>query len=208
MAQNKQNEIRVAVFDLNGTFYNKSSKEEFFKFISKKKPHKLFYYFQMVYYKALLKMNQIRQTEFKENFFNYLDHIPPEQVEQYAREFWKEEFPKEFNKAIKAKLDRYKKEGVQVICATGALEVYVKPLFELYPVDVFFGTQTRYNGETYLVEGKACKDEEKIKRLDKHFKGKPYRIVEAFSDNKEDILDHAEKAWLVKDSGKLVAYKK
>lgn len=208
MTENKQDEIKVVVFDLNGTFYNKSSKEEFFKFIGKKKPHKLGYYFQMVYYKALLKMNQIRMTEFKENFFNYLDNIPPEQVEQYAREFWKEEFPKEFNEEIKAKLDKYKKEGVQVVCATGALEVYVKPLFELYPVDVFFGTQTKYDGETYIVEGKACKDEEKIKRLDKHFKGKPFRIVEAYSDSKENILDEADRAWLVQDNGTLVPYTK
>jgi HAD superfamily phosphoserine phosphatase-like hydrolase len=208
MTENKRNEIKVVIFDLNGTFYNKSSKEEFFKFISKKKPHKLAYYFQMVYYTALLKINQIRMTEFKENFFNYLDNIPPKQVEQYAREFWEDEYPNEFNEEIKAKLDRYKKEGVQVICATGALEVYVKPLFDLYPVDLFFGTQTKYNGETYLVEGKACKDEEKIKRLDKHFKGKSYTIVAAFSDSKEDILDHAEKAWLVKDDGELEPYEK
>ncbi|MBD1398495.1 HAD-IB family phosphatase [Pontibacter sp. JH31] len=206
MAENDDKEIQVVVFDLNGTFYSKSSKEEFFKFVSKKKPHKLVYYFQMIYYKALLKLHQIRMTEFKENFFNYLDHLPPEQVEQYAREFWKEEYPKEFNKEIKAKLDRYRQEGVQVVCATGALEVYVKPLFELYPVDLFFGTQARYSGETYIVEGKACKNEEKIKRLDKHFKGKRYKIVEAFSDSKEEILDHAEKAWLVKDDGKLVPY--
>jgi HAD superfamily phosphoserine phosphatase-like hydrolase len=195
------------VFDLNGTFYNKSSKEEFFKFISKKKPHKLAYYFQMIYYKALLKINQIRMTEFKENFFNYLDNIPPEQVAQYAREFWKEEYPNEFNKEIKAKLDRYKQEGMRVVCATGALEVYVKPLFdELYPVDLVFGTQTKYNGETYIVEGKACKDEEKIKRLDKHFKGKSYKIVAAFSDSKEDILDQADDSWLVEDDGELVPY--
>ncbi|WP_299704069.1 HAD family hydrolase [uncultured Pontibacter sp.] len=204
MADKEQNEIKVVVFDLNGTFYTKSSKEEFFKFISKKKPHKLAYYFQMVYYKVLLKIHQIRMTEFKENFFNYLNNIPPEQVEQYAWEFWQQEYPNEFNKEIKAKLDKYKQEGVQVICATGALEVYVKPLFELYPVDLYFGTQTMYDGETYIVEGKACKDEEKIKRLDKHFNGKPYRIVEAYSDNKENILDEADRAWLVKDDGKLV----
>ncbi len=35
MVQDK--EVKIVVFDLNGTFYNKSSKEEFFKFICKKK---------------------------------------------------------------------------------------------------------------------------------------------------------------------------
>jgi HAD superfamily phosphoserine phosphatase-like hydrolase len=205
MTENKQNEIKVAVFDLNGAFYNKSSKDEFFKFIGKKRPQRLGYYFQMIYYKVLLKLHQIRQTEFKENFFNYLDGIPPKQVEQYAREFWRQEYPAQFNEEIKAKLERLKEDGVQVVCATGALEVYVKPLFEeLYPVDAYFGTQAKYTNDTYLVEGKACKAEEKIKRLDKHFNGRPYRIVEAYSDSKENILDEADRAWLVKDDGDLV----
>lgn len=202
---NEDNAVRVAVFDLNGAFYNKSSKDEFFKFVSEKQPHKLGYYFQMMYYKLLLKMNQIRQTEFKENFFNYLDNLPPEQVEAYAREFWKREYPGEFNQEIKDRLDKLKKEGVQVFCATGGLEIYVKPLFELYPIDECFGTKANYVDNTYLVDGKACKAEEKIKRLDKHFNGKAYKIIEAYSDSKEDILDEAEKAYLVKD-GEITPY--
>ncbi|MHC2993647.1 phosphoserine phosphatase [Pontibacter sp. HJ8] len=204
---NEEKAVRVVVFDLNGTFYNKSSKDEFFKFVSAKKPHKLAYYAQMLYFKLLLKTHQIRQTEFKENFFNYLDNLPPKQVEAYAREFWQQEYPGEFNQEIKQRLDKLKKEGVKVICATGALEIYVKPLFELYPIDEFFGTKANYVDNTYLVDGKACKAEEKIKRLDKQFNGKTYKIIEAYSDSKEDILDHAEKAWLVK-KGKLVPYER
>lgn len=207
MAENTKEEVKVAVFDLNKTFYNKSSKDEFFKFVSTKKPHKLAYYFQMMYYKVLLKMHQIRQTEFKENFFNYLDNLPPDKVETYAREFWKQEYPDNFNKEIKERLDKLKQEGVQIFCATGGLEVYVKPLFELYPIDAFFGTKVNYTDNTYLVDGKACKAEEKIARLDEHFKGKSYKIVEAYSDDKEEILDEAEKAFLVKD-GRIVPYTK
>jgi HAD superfamily hydrolase (TIGR01490 family) len=208
MTENTEDKIKVVVFDLNGTFYKKSSKDEFFKFVSKKKPNKLVYYFQMAYYKILLKLNQVRQTEFKENFFNYLDNIPPAQTEAYAREFWQQEYPKEFNKEIKARLEKHKANGVQVICATGGLEVYVKPLFELYPIDAFFGTKANYTDNTYLVDGKACKAEEKIKRLNEYFEGKPFKIIEAYSDSKEDILDEADKAWLVKDDGTLVPYEK
>lgn len=194
-----EEEIKIAVFDLNKTFYNKSSKDEFFKFVSAKKPHKLAYYFQILYYKLLLKMHQIRQTEFKENFFNYLDNIPPVQVAAYAKEFWEQEYPDNFNMEIKRRLDKLKKEGVQVFCATGGLEVYVAPLFEMYPIDGFFGTKANYVDNTYLVDGRACKAEEKIARLNEHFNGRPYRIIEAYSDSKEEILDEADKAYLVKD---------
>ncbi|WP_162425629.1 HAD-IB family phosphatase [Pontibacter pudoricolor] len=207
MVDSTEKEIEVAVFDLNKTFYIKSSKDEFFKFISTKKPHKAAYYVQMLYYKALLKMHQIRQTEFKENFFNYLDNLPPEKVKEYAKEFWEKEYPDNFNQEIKGRLDKLKMQGVQVFCATGGLEIYVEPLFELYKIDGFFGTKTNYTDNTYLVEGKACKAEEKIARLEQHFKGQKYRIVEAYSDDKEEILDEADKAWLVK-KGKIVPYKK
>ncbi|MBC5775297.1 HAD-IB family phosphatase [Pontibacter sp. KCTC 32443] len=206
MIKSTEEEVRIAVFDLNKTFYNKSSKDEFFKFISAKKPHKVAYYFQMLYYKMLLKMHQIRQTEFKENFFNYLDNLPPDQVKTYAKEFWEQEYPDNFNKEVKDRLDKLKKDGVQIFCATGGLELYVEPLFDLYKIDGFFGTKANYTDGTYLVDGKACKAEEKIARLDEHFKGRKYKIVEAYSDDKEEILDEAEKAWLVKD-GELKPYK-
>jgi HAD superfamily phosphoserine phosphatase-like hydrolase len=198
MAGSNEKEIKVAVFDLNKTFYNKSSKDEFFKFISTKKPHKLAYYFQMAYYKMLLKMHQIRQTEFKENFFNYLDNLPPDQVKAYAKEFWQKEYPDNFNLEIRDRLDKLRKDDVQIFCATGGLELYVEPLFELYKIDGLFGTRANYTNNTYLVDGKACKEEEKIARLDEHFKGKKYKIVEAYSDDKEAILKEADKAYLVK----------
>lgn len=191
--------VKVVVFDLNGTFYNKSSKEEFFKFICRKRPNRLKYVFEMSYYYLQMKLNRIRQTEFKENFFNYLDGLPPAKVEEYAREFWEQEFPEEFNKELKKIFDDLKESGNLLICATGGFELYVKPLFDIYEIDGLVGTQVEYDGETYKVIGEACKEEEKINRIKKLLKGKPFRLIEAYSDSKEVILDKAEKAFLIKD---------
>jgi HAD superfamily phosphoserine phosphatase-like hydrolase len=202
----KEEEIRVAVFDLNGTLYNEKSKDEFYKFICTKMPHKAGTIFQLMYYQALVKMHRINQTEFKENFFNYLDDIPPEQVTAYAAEFWRKEYPWHFHLDLKARLNQLKREGVELFCATGGLELYVKPLFDIYPVDGFAGTRVRYVDNTYLVEGEACKSEEKLRRISEHYGGRPYRIVESYSDSREDILDKADKSFLVK-KGKLIPYK-
>jgi HAD superfamily phosphoserine phosphatase-like hydrolase len=200
-------EIPIALFDLNGTLYNKKSKDEFFKFICSKKLSKIGYIFQMVYYQLRMKLHTINQTEFKENFFNYLDNVPPNQVEAYAREYWKKEYPAEFNKEIMQRLDGLRKKGVKIYCATGGLEIYVKPLFDLYKVDGLVGTLVEYVDNTYKVKGEACKEEEKIKRLEKCLQGKPYKIVEAYSDSKEYILDIADKAFLVEE-GKILPYSK
>jgi HAD superfamily phosphoserine phosphatase-like hydrolase len=204
MKQDKE-EVKVVVFDLNLTFYNKSSKDEFYKFICARKPHKLAVYIQMAYYKVLLKLHQINKTEFKENFFNYLDNLPPAEVEAYAEEFWQQEFPDNFNHELKNRFDKLRKEGAKIYCATGGLELYVKPLFKLYEIDGLVGTRVKYENNTYLVEGKACKDDEKIKRIEKDFDGKSFRIIEAYSDSKEKILEKAEKAYLV-DDGEVKPY--
>src|SRR5690606_5376914 len=170
------------------------------------RPNRLKYVFGMSYYYVKMKLNKIQQTEFKENFFNYLDGLPPEKVEEYAREFWAKEFPDEFNKELKKLFDDIKKGDKLLFCATGGFELYVKPLFELYEIDGLVGTLVEYDGETYKVKGEACKEEEKIKRIEKLFNGKPFTIIEAYSDSKEVILDKAEKAFLIKN-GKILPYK-
>ena len=146
------NQTRVVVFDLNKTFYLKSSKEEFYKFICTKRPKRFRYFFEMHWFTLLEKLNLIRQTEFKENFFNYLDCLPPEKVKQYAEAFWQQEYPHNFNAEIKQRLESARENGEDLFCATGALEVYVEPLFKLFPVDGFAGTQTQYTGSTYKPE--------------------------------------------------------
>jgi HAD superfamily phosphoserine phosphatase-like hydrolase len=198
--------IKLAVFDLNGTFYNKSSKDEFFKFICTKKPRKIRYWLQMRYYKLLLKWHRVNQTEFKENFFNYLNGLPPDEVQAYAKEFWMKEFPDMFNRDIMQRLEDFKKQGVSIVCATGALEIYTVPLFKRYEIDALFGTKASYRNNTYLVDGKACKGKEKLRRISEHYNGE-IEIVEAYSDSCEEILDQAEKAFLVKE-GKLQPYHK
>nr|WP_262910519.1 haloacid dehalogenase-like hydrolase [Pontibacter silvestris] len=192
-------EVKVVVFDLNGTFYNESSKDEFYKFICLKRPKRLWFVFQMAFYKVLKKLHQVNKTEFKENFFNYLDDLPPSQVEKYAAEFWEREYPANFNQELKKHFDELREKGIKIFCATGGLELYVKPLFKLFQVDGFAGTRVAYTNNTYKVLGKACKNNEKLKRLDEAFSEKPYRIIEAYSDSKEEILDKAEKAFLIKN---------
>ena len=204
MAQESKS-IKVIVFDLNGTFYNKSSKDEFFKFVCAKQPQQARYIFEMGYYKILHKLHQIKHTEFKENFFNYLDNLSPDKVKEYAEEFWAKEYPVNFNKKLISHFDAMKKQGVHIFCATGGLEIYVEPLFNRYKIDGFAGTKVKYEDSTYKVVGKACKEEEKLKRIAQFYKNADFKIIEAYSDSKEEILDKAEKSYLLED-GEIIPY--
>ena len=197
--------LKIAVFDINGTLYRKKSKEEFFRFICYRNSYKLADIYHLLLFKLLGSLRLINQTQFKENFFNYLDKLPPEQVRRYAAEYWSIEYPRYFNEAVLERVDKLREQGVQIFCISGGLDVYMDPLYELFPVDAHLSTRVEYKQDTYKVIGEACKDEVKIRRLEEYLDGQPYEIVEAYSDDEEAILEKAEQAYLVKEDGEIVS---
>ncbi len=197
---------KIAVFDINGTLYNKKSKEEFFRFICYRHSYKLLDIYHLVLFKFLGKIRVINQTEFKENFFNYLDDLPPDLVNQYAREYWRIEYPAYFNQELLDRVEALREDNIGIFCISGGLDVYMNPLYELFAVDAHMSTRVKYVKDTYKVIGEACKGEEKIRRLDEHFQGRPYQVVEAYSDSKEELFKKADKAFMVK-KGKVEAFK-
>ncbi|MDT0687863.1 HAD family hydrolase [Autumnicola psychrophila] len=190
----------IIVYDLNQTLYQKSSKDEFFKFICYKKGYKLVHLFQIGLLTAAGKLRLMSKTYFKENFYNYLNKLPPEQVAKYARQFWDVEFPEFFREEMVADIIEKDKAGIKVVIVTGGFEVYTKYLEELLPLKVI-GTITEYKNQDYKIIGKTCNDGEKLRRLDAEING-DYKILEAYSDDDEEILYKAEKGFLLKE-GKL-----
>ncbi len=197
--------LKIAVFDINGTLYHKTSKEEFFRFVCFRNSYKIADIYHLLLFKTLGSLRLVNQTQFKENFFNYLDDLPPDQVKQYAAEYWLIEYPTYFNETLLERVEELRKEGVQIYCISGGLDVYMDPLYELFPVDGHLSTRVRYEKDTYKIVGKACKEEEKIRRLEEHLDGQPYEIVEAYSDDQEAILKEAKQAYLVREDGKIIS---
>ena len=112
-----------------------------------------------------------------------------------------------FNPEIIERLQRAKSNGAELFCASGGLEVYVKPLFDLLPIDGFAGTKTTYTGKTYLVDGAACKGDEKVRRVKEFYKNKPFVITESYSDRYEELFEITEQPFLVKD-GEVIPFKR
>lgn len=193
--------IKIAVFDLNQTLYRKSSKEEFFKFICKKEPPKLLNLFRMGIYTLAKEWKLISKTTFKENFFRYLDRLPPDRLEGLAREYWATEWPEHFNEKLLERISVLREKSIRIIFVTGTLDAYVKPLFEEFLVpDHWIATRTQYSRKSYKIIGKACKDQEKIRQLNRHFHPRSYELIESYSDKKEPVLEAAQKRFLLKEN--------
>lgn len=187
--------MKIVVYDLNQTLYKKSSKDTFFKFICYKKELKIFYLFQLFWFQFLNKINLIGKTTFKENFYNYLNGLPPKTVKKYAEQYWGIEFPELFNKKMLKDIEKFNSEGINVFIVTGGFEIYTEYLEKILPVKVM-GTRTKYEDVSYQVIGKACNGEEKIKRLNAEIP-EGYEILESYSDKKEPILFEAKKGYFV-----------
>ena len=187
----------IIVYDLNQTLYKKSSKDEFFKFICYKKGYKLLHLFQIGWLHVLGKLHITSKTYFKENFYDYLNKLSPEKVKKYAKQFWNIEFPEHFREDMLTDIKEKDKAGIKVYIVTGGFEVYTKYLEELLPLKVI-GTLTKYENEDYKIIGKTCNDAEKVKRLEAEMNGE-YRLLEAYSDDDEEILYKAEKGYLLEE---------
>lgn len=190
--------LRIVVYDLNRTLYRKSSKNEFFKFIRSKENKKTFKLLKMLPVSLVYSMKLLSKTRFKQHFYSYLDDIPPEEMEGLAREFWSQEYPENFRKSLLGDIQKLRLEGVDVYIVTGAYEVYAKYIENLLPVKVI-GTRTKYENGKYIIQGKACNDAEKVRRLKEEING-DFEFLKAYSDDDEQILYEAEKGYYLKNS--------
>lgn len=140
----------------------------------------------------------LNKTTFKQHFYKYLDGIPPEEMQMLAKEFWDLEYPENFRKSLLREIHQMRNEGVEVYLVTGAYEVYTKYLENLLGVKVI-GTQTTYESGKYKIQGKACNNEEKVRRL-KEDVTEEFEILKAYSDDDEEILYEAEKGCYLKNN--------
>ena len=190
---------RVAVFDLNQTLYIPSSKESFYHFLLSKQRSSKIYLVYLRLIKFLGKLRLLSITTFKEDFYRYLDDIPPDELHTLASQFWQQEFPNQFRSDLIKRIRALQDEGVEVLIITGSLDVYTRAVAQVLPIETVISTRSIYIDGKYDIQGIACKGSEKIRRLEEHLGYEPYTVVEAYSDEREAILKIAECGYLIQE---------
>lgn len=197
---------RLLVYDLNKTLYKKSSKNEFFKFLIKKRPSAGLYIFKMLYAGMLYSLGLKDKTWFKQKFYSYLNGFKPSELKELSREYWDREFPNNFRGDILQELRKGTRKGMEVYVITGAYDIYTKYLEDLLPVNLI-ATRTHYKNGRYIIEGKACNDEEKVRRLREEVKTE-FIVHRAYSDDDEEILYLAEEGYYLNNEKLQLVQKK
>lgn len=185
----------VAVFDFDGTIYKKDSLIEFAKFVYKTNPWRIFFVVIQGFALLLHTFKLISTTQFKQTFLIYLIGLSSK-LNNLIDEFWKKEFPVNFNPEVLSMLANAKND--EVICITASPDFMFTRLTKQLHLTKCISTVTTIKNGNIKILGKNCRGEEKIKRLQKEFPN-GYILNLAISDNKDDfkLLSSAKTAYQV-----------
>lgn len=185
---------RIIVVDFDETLYKHDSLIKFCLFIYSKKPSQIIYVFKQVIALVLHTLKLISTKRFKEMFLSFAKGINEAELYQFSVEFWKTQFPNEFNSKI---LEVLKKSN-RTICISASPELYLKYVCQQLNIELI-GTRIQYINDNYHIIGKNCKAEEKLIRLKEYLKYETFEIEECYSDSMTDapLFNISQNAFLV-----------
>ena len=199
----------IAVFDFDGTLYRKDSFIEFTKYVLKKHPLRLRYLPVQCYYLVCHKLSIIETRVFKEKFLCYLNGVDEELLQKWLDAFWETQTEDRFNQALLAKSDDFASQGVAVVCVSASPSLFIAKQLGRLGIPTVIATELKYVDGKYLICTKNCRGQEKISRLHQFFSDS-YDIIEAYSDNSDDInlLLQAKKAYRISSNGEIIPVSK
>lgn len=196
--------MKLIAYDFDKTLYDGDSSFHFWFFFHLRKP----YLFLLLPFYLLLVLafflHLISFEILKQGFFVYMNFAREDEMMKFVDAFW-EKKSERFYPWVKSQIQSQKNEGATLVCMSASPEFLLKGKVAELGFDGFFGTRyRRKNGRiTSRFDGKNCKGEEKLSRLDESkfsFKN-GYEMTTAFSDHLSDLpmLCRASKAYLVVD---------
>lgn len=103
----------------------------------------------------------------KEMTLSYIRGRTVEEMDAFAREFFREVQQKAFFADAAPELFRLRQQGVKIVIVSASSDLYMRVLPEFLPVDTVISTVCETNGGVYTGKiGKNCKGEEKVRRIE------------------------------------------
>jgi len=177
-------QVRLAIFDFDGTLTTKDSLNEFLKY-SVSKPT---YYINMLIFAPLFvlyKLKILDNSYTKEKLFKlFFDNMDENEFKTLAQNFSKQKIPTIIRDEIYTKFKQHIKEGNRVIVVSASIECYLMPWtkqenVELLSTQLLF-ENGRFKGK-FLT--KNCHGIEKLKRINAHLDTTKYKEIFAYGDS-------------------------
>lgn len=111
-------------------------------------------------------------------------------LEEKAEKFYREKILPNLHRPVIDILKAYQQGGYKTYIVSGGYEIYLRFFVEEYELDGLFSTRLKYKRNNIFsghVLGKDCMDEEKVRKLERYFKGKKIEDSISYSDSISDL---------------------
>jgi HAD superfamily phosphoserine phosphatase-like hydrolase len=190
---------KVALFDFDGTIYKKDSIVESCKYFYHLYPSRFYFIFYQLALWILYKMNLIETHQFKERFSLFLKYLTKDDLIT----FWEKEYPSNFNTEILTRIALLKEKSVDLICISASINYIIEDfLTQQLGFNKVISNQIRFYPDIKFINEKNCRGIEKVNRYLIEFAGQDIIVIEAYSDNEDDVpmFNLAENKYKVFDS--------
>lgn len=196
---------KLAIFDIDYTITRKETLMEFFKYIVSKDIKNIKFLPRALYSGAMYGIKVFDERRVKECFLKFIENIDEAELAKLTKSFYDERISKILYKDAVDMIKKLKNEGYMVVLISASPEFYVKEFYAIKEVDLIIGTKFAFEGGKFIrkMDGKNCKGEEKVRRLNEVLKEKninaDFKNSYMFSDSLSDkpLLDLVGKPYLI-----------
>ena len=189
--QSIHTEVRIAVFDLDGTITRKDTYVDFLVFCLKKRPLRILRGGALLAYVLAYKTGLRSNHWLKAKFLGTVaSGLGGEKLEKICAEFSARTVQENFKPKALTELKRLKEQGFVLVLATASFDFYVSKLFTALDMDYLLCSKAARDDAGMLtgaLDGQNCIGAEKAHRLQQLCTEKRWQSIEcAYSD---DIVD-------------------
>ena len=196
---------KLAIFDIDYTITRKETLMEFFKYIVSKDIKNIKFLPRALYSGVMYGIKVFDERRVKEWFLKFIENIDEAELAKLTKSFYDERISKILYKDAVDMIKKLKNEGYMVVLISASPEFYVKEFYAIKEVDLIIGTKFAFEGGKFIrkMDGKNCKGEEKVRRLNEVLKEKNIKVdfknSYMFSDSLSDkpLLDLVGNPYLI-----------
>lgn len=196
---------KLAIFDIDYTITRKETLMEFFKYLVSKDIKNIKFLPRALYSGLMYQIKVYDEKRVKECFLKFIENIDEVELAKLTKEFYDERLTTILYKDALDMIKKLKNEGYMVILISASPEFYVKEFYAIKEVDLILGTKFAFKDGKFIrqMDGKNCKGEEKVRRLNEVLKEKnievDFKNSYMFSDSLSDkpLLDLVGNPYLI-----------
>ncbi|SHJ69055.1 HAD-superfamily subfamily IB hydrolase, TIGR01490 [Hathewaya proteolytica DSM 3090] len=197
---------KLALFDIDFTITKKETLLQFYRFMIKKNKKYIKYFPKVLYSGLCYGLGIHKEKRTKEIFMSFIKGISVEDMNKICKQFYHECLKNILYKDGIDKMMELRDSGYMVILISASPEFYLNTLYDLGCVAKIIGTRVKIQNNSYInvIEGKNCKGQEKISRLnsflsERGIKEVDYKNSYMFSDSLSDspLLNLVGKPYLI-----------